>query len=49
MKYLRHYEFMYGTAFDFVGDIIIEAISCGLKRGDVTVSTNVNIDTSAMT
>ena len=49
MEYLYHYKFIDVTKFDFVGDSIVEASSSGLKRGDVTVSTNMNIDTSALT
>ena len=49
MKYLCHYEFIDVTTFDFVGDSIIEAANCGLKRSDKKLSTNMNIDTSALT
>ena len=49
MGYLYHYKFIDVTTFYFFGDSIIEASNSGLKRGDVTVSTNMNIDTSALT
>ena len=49
MKYLFHYKFINVTTFNFVGDSIIEALNSGLKRSDVTISTNTNIDTSALT
>ena len=49
MKYLCHYRFIDLIIFDFLGDSIIEGENCGLKRGDVTVSANINIDTSALT
>ena len=49
MRYVYHYHFISVTTFDFLGDITVEESNCGLKRGDVTVSTNMNIDISAMT
>ena len=32
MKYLRHYQSIDVTIFDFVGDSIVEAANCGLRR-----------------
>ena len=49
MEYLCHYKFIDVTTFDFVGDSIVEASNSGLKRGNVTISMNMNIDTSALT
>ena len=49
MEYLCDYKFIDITTFNFVGDSIIEASNNGLKRGDGTVSTNLNIDTSTFT
>ena len=49
MKCVFHYEFIDATIFDFLGDSIVEATSCGLKRVDVIVSTNMNMYTSALT
>ena len=49
MEYLCHYKFIDVTTFDFVGNSIVEASNSGLKRGDVTFSTNMNIDTSVLT
>ena len=49
MKYLCHYHFIDVATFDFVGDTVVEVANCGLKRSDVTVFTNMNIDTSALT
>ena len=33
MDYLCHYEFIDVTTFDFIGDSIIEAVNCELKKG----------------
>ena len=49
MYCLCYYKFIDVTTFDFVGDSIFEASNNRLKRGDITVSTNMNIDTSALT
>ena len=49
MEYLCHYKFIDVTIFDFICDSTVEALNNGLKRGDVTFSTNMNIDTSALT
>ena len=49
MEYLCHYEFIDVTIFDFIGDSIFEVVNCGLKKGDVTFSINMNIDTSSLT
>ena len=49
MKYVCHYYFIDVTTFYFLGDSIAKSANCGLKRGDVTVSTNMNIDTSTLT
>ena len=46
--YLCDFYFINVTTFDFLGDIIVEAANYGLKRGVVTVSTNMNIDTQAL-
>ena len=48
MKYLWHYYFIDITKFDYVGDSIVEGSIYGLKRGDVSVSINTNIDTLAL-
>ena len=44
MKYLCHYHFIGVTTFDFFGDSIVEGANCVLRRGDVTIPTNMNID-----
>ena len=49
MKDLCHYELIDVTTFEFPGDSIVETENCELKRGDVTVFTNINIDISALT
>ena len=49
MNYLCHYHFIDVTNFDFFGDNIVEATNCGLKRVDITVTTNMNIDTPLLT
>ena len=49
MKYSCRYQFIDVTNFDFVRDNSVEAANCGIKRGDVTVCTNMNIDTSSLT
>ena len=49
MEYLCHDKLIDITTFDFAGDSIVEASNSGLKRGGVTVSTNMHIDTSALT
>ena len=48
-EYLYHYKSIDITAFDFIGNSIVEAANFGLKEVDVTVSTNINIDKSALT
>ena len=49
MRCLWHYHFIDVTTLDSVGVSIIEGSNCGLKRGDNSVSTNMNIDTLALT
>ena len=49
MKYLCHYNFIHVTSFYFLGDGIIEKVNFRLKRGDVTVSKNMSINTLVMT
>ena len=49
MKYLCHYHFINITQFDFLSDSIVEVAKCGLKSDNVTVSTNMDIDTSSLT
>ena len=49
IEYLCRYKFIDVTTFGFVGDIIVKASNSGLKMGDVTVSTNINVDKSALT
>ena len=49
MGYVCHYHYIDVATFVFFGDSIVEAANYGLKRGDVTGSTNMNIDTSALT
>ena len=49
MEYLCQYHFTDVTTSDFADDSIVEATNCGLKRGDVTISTNMNIDTAVLT
>ena len=42
-------KFIDVTIFDFFGDSLVEASNSGLKWGDVTVSSYMNIDISALT
>ena len=49
MKYLCHYYFIDVTTFNFLGDTIVKGANHRLKRGDVIVSKNMNIDISAIT
>ena len=48
MKYFCRYHFIDVTSFGFIGDSIVEGSNCGLKRGDIAISTNMNIDISGM-
>ena len=49
IKYLCYYHFINVTTFCFLGDSIVKGGICGLKRGDTSVSKNMNIDKSVMT
>ena len=49
IQYFCCYKFIDVTIFDFLGDSIVEASNSGLKRGGVTISTNMNVDTLAFT
>ena len=49
MEYLCHYYVIDVNIFIFLSDSIVEAANYGLRRGDVIVSTNMNIDTSELT
>ena len=49
MKYSCHYHFIDVTAFSFLGNNIFKGANGRLTKGDVTVSKNMSINTSAMT
>ena len=49
MKCLCKYLFIDVTTFNFVGDNIAEALNSELKKSDITITINMNIDTSAFT
>ena len=49
MGFWCHYKFINITTFDFLDDSIIAALSYELKRGYVTDSIHMNIDTSELT
>ena len=43
------YQLIDVTPFKFLGDSVVEGANCVLKRGNVTIFKNMNIDTSALT
>ena len=48
MEFLCHYNFIDVTTLYLVGDSIVEGSNSGLKRVNVTVSTDMNIDTLSL-
>ena len=48
LLYISHYYFKDVTTFDYLGDSIAEAQNSGIKTGNIKVTTNLNINTSAV-